>query len=494
MKNLAVLFPGIGYTIEKPLLQRSMHIAQQLGYELLPVLYSGFPDRVRGDREKMRLSFELALAQARELLSGVDLTAYDSVLFIGKSIGTIVAANIAAERPGGDRVRFVLYTPLEETFSFPLGDAVAFTGSGDPWVGAENSRIPALCAERRIPCFVTPGGNHSLLTGDEEADRRELAAVMLRTELFLRGLLPRVTLLGDAAADTVLLQMVDEREEASLEEEFLQIRERTDGAAFLFAAVRVRDWDRELSPWAAPPVFGGEDFGGGAEETLSLLLEELLPALQRERAERFFYLGGYSLSGLFALWAACRAGRFTGIAAVSPSVWFPGFRAYISEHPPRAGRVYLSLGDREERTRNPVMATVGDAIRAIHASLIAEGVPCVLEWNEGNHFREPTLRTAKGFARLLNDRREQLERIAAHERLLREAEQVVRRDDVTAAELAAVRGAVDRLAAYYGRMEWWQDLYDDESGFLPGDLERGVLSEDGVYNLLERYGELLAEE
>ncbi len=82
-------------------------------------------------------------------------------------------------------------------------------------------------------------------------------------------------------------------------------------------------------------------------------------------------------------------------------MWFPGFAEYLKTHPIRAKHVYLSLGDREERTRNPVMSAVGDRIREAHALLCANGTDCVLEWNPGNHFKDPELRTAKGFVRLL---------------------------------------------------------------------------------------------
>ena len=64
--------------------------------------------------------------------------------------------------------------------------------------------------------------------------------------------------------------------------------------------------------------------------------------------------------------------------------------------------VYLSLGDREERTRNPVMAQVGDAIRTGSDILKETGIDSILEWNNGNHFTEPDLRTAKAFAWLMN--------------------------------------------------------------------------------------------
>ena len=90
--------------------------------------------------------------------------------------------------------------------------------------------------------------------------------------------------------------------------------------------------------------------------------------------------------------------RFAGIAAVSPSVWFPGFAEYTVSHFPKAEYIYLSLGEKEEKVRNPVLAAVGGRIRELHGLLQARGISCCLEWNEGNHFRDADLRTAKAFA------------------------------------------------------------------------------------------------
>ena len=64
----------------------------------------------------------------------------------------------------------------------------------------------------------------------------------------------------------------------------------------------------------------------------------------------------------------------------------------------RAGSVYLSLGDREEKTRNPVMATVGVRIREAYEWLKGQGIDTALEWNQGNHFKDADLRTARAFA------------------------------------------------------------------------------------------------
>jgi hypothetical protein len=197
----------------------------------------------------------------------------------------------------------------------------------------------------------------------------------------------------------LLLQLVDEQELSALEGEVEEIRRRTS-VPFAHCAVEVLDWNAELSPWEAPGVFGKEAFGGGAPQTLALLEERILPEVRRTWAlgDLPVILGGYSLAGLFALWSASVSGRFAGVAAASPSVWFPRWTDWASEHPSRAQCVYLSLGDREEKTRNKTMARVGECIRQQQGLLEEQGIPSVLEWNRGNHFTEPDLRTAKGFA------------------------------------------------------------------------------------------------
>ncbi len=183
--KLAVFFPGIGYTADKPLLHYSRKLALEKGYEILIISYSGFPEKIQGDREKMTESFNIALTQAEETLSVVDLTRYEDILFIGKSIGTIVAAKIASESSAKERIRFILYTPLDDTFIFPLEEAIAFTGSDDPWVGKEKSRIADICNEKNIPCHIIKGGNHSLESGDALKDIENLRFVMEETAGFI---------------------------------------------------------------------------------------------------------------------------------------------------------------------------------------------------------------------------------------------------------------------------------------------------------------------
>ncbi len=185
-----------------------------------------------------------------------------------------------------------------------------------------------------------------------------------------------------------------------LDKELEQIKTLTD-TPFAFAAFEITDRNSELSLWSAPPVFGNKPFGSGAGETLAFLEEALIPKLTEQYSPNKdipIILGGYSLAGLFALWAAYTSDRFTAVAAVSPSIWFPGWNDFVNKHSPVVTSIYLSLGKKEEKTRNKTLSAVGDNIRRLYEKLKTSDLCTTLEWNEGNHFTEPKVRTAKGFA------------------------------------------------------------------------------------------------
>ena len=203
---------------------------------------------------------------------------------------------------------------------------------------------------------------------------------------------------GEPHAEYLLLQMTGEHELQSMDDEVAAIAQ--SNRKYLFAAIPVENWNDALSPWEAPAVWGKQGFGGNAGDTLRFLTERGIPTLEQRYPlpkNVKIILGGYSLAGLFALWASTQTDLFYGIAAASPSVWFPGWMEFEQQHPMQAQHVYLSLGDKEERTKNTVMAAVGDGIRALHSRLTARGANCTLEWNSGGHFKDADLRTAKAF-------------------------------------------------------------------------------------------------
>ena len=195
-------------------------------------------------------------------------------------------------------------------------------------------------------------------------------------------------------------------------------------------------WEENFSPWCAPRVFAkGPNFGDGAQKTLDILINQVVLWAESDLTEPPAYraLVGYSLAGLFSLWAGvspqlsdaaapqvargvargCRpddvssqpgpssqpgaphvdapVATFQRIGAVSGSFWFPGLLDYVDQQL-NGGAVglthaYLSLGDREARTPNPQIMHVRENAELLASRLESAGITSTFELNRGNHFQ-----------------------------------------------------------------------------------------------------------
>lgn len=185
-------------------------------------------------------------------------------------------------------------------------------------------------------------------------------------------------------------------------EEVYTLARQNSGADFALISFEAENWNDELSPWEAPAVFGDEAFGGKASDTLEALKNSIIPSAERELGvpERRF-IGGYSLSGLFALWCCCESDLFDGAASCSGSLWFPKFDEYIESRPVPSGKFYFSLGDKEAKTKNKVMSTVEDITLKTYNRFSEANPDCMFEFNSGGHFKDAALRLAKGAEFLL---------------------------------------------------------------------------------------------
>ncbi len=198
----------------------------------------------------------------------------------------------------------------------------------------------------------------------------------------------------------LLVQPLGEQERDSIDVEVELIRQAAGDTGFAMAAFAIADWEVELTPWHDPEVSKRKAVGEHALETLDYITDDLIPYLKEQLGNLPVVLGGYSLGGLFSRWAASKAEMFTAIAAVSPSLWICAWKGFSDAHEVYAHYVYLSLGDREEQSKNKAIAQVGNNIRWEHEhlkQLLGDG-HTILEWNPGNHFQDGAKRTAKGFA------------------------------------------------------------------------------------------------
>lgn len=182
MSKLAVYFPGLGYHCDKPLLYYSRDIAFELGYQdYRNISYACHAGNIRGDEEKMKEVYEALFLQAEAALADIVWPDYQNVLFISKSIGTVIAASYAMKYKLSG-ARHVLYTPLAQTYLFAPEHAVAFIGTADPW--SDTDEIIRFSETTQIPLTVYDGCNHSLECSDTLKNLEILKDVMQRTKSF----------------------------------------------------------------------------------------------------------------------------------------------------------------------------------------------------------------------------------------------------------------------------------------------------------------------
>ena len=184
--KLAIFFPGIGYHCDKPLLYYSRKLADEAGYKsILTLDYSlagsNITGNIRGDKEKMQQAFHLLYEQAAKQLSYANWSDYDEILFVSKSIGTVIASAYAQNEHIS--CHQILYTPLYETYLFSPQNAIAFLGTSDPWSDIE--KVTDISGEQKIPLFLYPDANHSLETKDTLRNIKTLQDVMEETKRFL---------------------------------------------------------------------------------------------------------------------------------------------------------------------------------------------------------------------------------------------------------------------------------------------------------------------
>ena len=177
---------------------------------------------------------------------------------------------------------------------------------------------------------------------------------------------------------------------------------------FTLVTVSNLAWNHDMAPWDSPAAFKkGEPFIGGADNYLQLLVEEIIPRAEKELAEPPAWRGiaGYSLAGLFALYAIYQTDVFSRVGCISGSLWFPGFKEYVLSHEPKRWPdcIYFSLGDKESKTRNPVLKIVQENTEEIQTFYQNKGIDTVLQLNPGNHFVQGIERTIAGIQWLLSE-------------------------------------------------------------------------------------------
>ena len=189
-------------------------------------------------------------------------------------------------------------------------------------------------------------------------------------------------------------------------EDVYQVLQNMGCTFFNLLVVGNIDWNHDMSPWYMPSIYSKEkSFSGGADEYLKLLIDEILPKAKEliEGEPKFIGIAGYSLAGLFAVYATYKTDVFDRVASMSGSLWFSNFIEYCkrNEYKRLPDKIYFSLGDKEANTRNPVLKTVRDKTIELSEYFKSIGAEVIFELNSGNHFTDMILRSAKGIKAIL---------------------------------------------------------------------------------------------
>lgn len=153
------------------------------------------------------------------------------------------------------------------------------------------------------------------------------------------------------------------------------------------------DWNEMLSPWPSERIFKTQqDFAGRAEETMTFIHQQIA---KLPRTYEHIILCGYSLAGLFSLYACTKMDCWDGVVCCSGSLWYPGIVDYMLHTPLQAKYVYMSLGDKEKKAAQPLLCTVEDCTNQIY-SHIASLCKSQFVWNKGTHFDHPADRLIAG--------------------------------------------------------------------------------------------------
>jgi len=157
-KNLVILFPGTGYTTDRPLLYYADFTYRAKGYERMPISY--------GDCIRKDLTLDEVIENIKTFIlpqvESIDFAEYDDIVFVSKSIGTIIAGWLA-DRLGARNIRHIYLTPTSQTLQYITHDkniSMVVSGTKDKFIDADV--LKNHCKQEKIKLELIEGACHSL--------------------------------------------------------------------------------------------------------------------------------------------------------------------------------------------------------------------------------------------------------------------------------------------------------------------------------------------
>ena len=171
-KSLLLVYPGVGYTSDKPLLYYGIQCALQHDYDVCVFSYGQIPF----DKQHPMDYVNEAVKQVQAMLHQIDVSQYDKVVCLGKSIGTI----IAYETTQAMTCQYFMLTPLKEVLQFRISKNDIFI------CGDNDSLVPQVDVFQDCDAQVhIVKGNHSLECGSVQEDLQQLQLIVQQFEAWI---------------------------------------------------------------------------------------------------------------------------------------------------------------------------------------------------------------------------------------------------------------------------------------------------------------------
>lgn len=180
--------------------------------------------------------------------------------------------------------------------------------------------------------------------------------------------------------------------------------------SYILVSILNIDWDNEMTPWKSKDIMKKQNYYNGKADTyIEELEKEIIPEVKKIINEElkinidYFSIAGYSLAGLFSVYSLYKTTIFKRATSASGSFWYPGIVDFIKSSKIKANidKIYFSLGNKESKTRNEVLASVENNTKEIEKYFENIGIDTIYEENPGNHFQDSSIRTAKGIKWIL---------------------------------------------------------------------------------------------
>ncbi|ORX82760.1 hypothetical protein BCR32DRAFT_292402 [Anaeromyces robustus] len=173
---------------------------------------------------------------------------------------------------------------------------------------------------------------------------------------------------------------------------------------FILIVLEVLKWNEEMTPWKSDPIFKNvEGYGGKADDYINVIINDIIPEVEKLFKPEYYALAGYSLAGLFTIYSMFKTNIFTRFFSGSGSFWYPEFLNFVENNKIIANvdKVYMSLGNKEKKTSNKVLKTIETDTLKMKDYLNNLNINVKFEFYNGNHFNDVDLRVATGIKWIL---------------------------------------------------------------------------------------------